>query len=84
MQYKVINSLMDMKFLRNGKAVVIKAGTYAIVSAAEYQFLGQVYGLAVKGELVIEVRVTRPVVIEEVKEADAADEPEKKRKRKKR
>ena len=64
MKYRVINVVEDMKLLREGKCFVIRRGKEEIVSEAEYQFLGQVYGLNVKGELVIEVSITQPAKIE--------------------
>lgn len=64
MKYRVINTVADMKLLREGKIFLIHRGKEEIVSDKEYQFLGQVYGVNVKGELVIEVRVTQPAKIE--------------------
>ena len=84
MQYKVINSLVDMKLLQDGKLVVIKRGTSASVSVEEYQYLSRVYGMAVKGEKEIVVRVTEPVRIVEAKEVASVVESSKKNKRKKR
>ena len=84
MKYKVSNSLTDMKLLRDGKCFVIKRGTTEIVSQAEYQLLGQVYGLSVKGEKVIEVRITKPARILEVKEDTVEADLVKKPKRRKR
>ena len=65
MQYKVINLLSDMKLLRNGNLLIIKKEKEAVVSAQEYQFLSQVYGLAVKGERHCVVQITAPVKIGE-------------------
>lgn len=78
MKYRVINVVEDMKLLREGKLFLIRRGKEEIVSAQEYQFLGQVYGLNVKGDLVVEVRVTEPVKIEEPVETveEVLEEPE--------
>lgn len=78
MEYKVQNLLTDMKLFRNGSVVVLKKGTESRVSAEEYQYLSQVYGMSLKGNRAIEVRTTQPVKIETI-----AQEPQKKRKRKK-
>ena len=65
MKYKVKNLLADMKLFRTGGVIVIKKGKEAVVSAEEYQYLSQVYGMAVKGEKEIVIRITEPVKIEE-------------------
>lgn len=78
MQYKVYNSICDMKLLRNGSLFVIKKDTVSEVSADEYQYLAQVYGMSLKGDKVIEVRTTKPVKVETV-----VEEQKKQRKRKK-
>lgn len=60
MQYKVCNLERDMKL--GGK--LIKRGESVCVSQQDYQFLSQVYGMAVKGEKEYAVRVTEPVKAE--------------------
>ena len=82
MQYKVVNLLCEMKLIRDGKVVVIKRGKDSLVSAQEYQYLSQVYGMSVKGEKEIVVRVTEPVKIEEIAESIIAPVSNKKRKHK--
>lgn len=64
MQYKVKNNLCDMKLLRNGSLVVLKSNQEYTVSLQEYQYLAQVYGMSVKGDKDIDVRVTTPSKIE--------------------
>ena len=77
MQYKVVNLLCDMKLIRDGKVVVIKRGKDSLVSAQEYQYLSQVYGMSVKGEKEIVVRVTEPVKIEEIAVAPVSNKKRK-------
>lgn len=64
MKYIVQNLKTDMKLLRNGKMTVIKSGQKTAVSIQEYQYLAQVYGMNVKGEKEVSVRITEPVKIE--------------------
>lgn len=64
MTYKVLNLVSDMKLFQNGKLVIIKHGKSYSVSSEEYQYLSQVYGMAVKGEKEYAVRVTEPVKAE--------------------
>ena len=80
MKYKVINLERDMKL----GAKLIKRGESVSVSQQDYQYLAQVYGMAVKGEKDYTVRITEPVQI--VKSDDIVKEPvlAKKRKNKKR
>ena len=83
MRYKVCNLERDMKL----DTRLIKRGESVSVSQQEYQFLAQVYGMAVKGEKEYTVRITRPVEIEVPVEASViTDEPkqasEKKRRKK--
>ena len=81
MKYKVLNLERDMKL---GKRL-IKRGESVSVSQQDYQFLAQVYGMAVKGEIDYAVRTTAPVQIEPVSEtATEPVAPVKKRKSKKR
>ena len=80
MTYKVLNLVNDMKFIRNRQLVVIKRGREFSVSDKEYQFLSQVYGMAVKGEKEYAVRVTAPVKAEPL---SVVEEMPKKGKRKK-
>lgn len=77
MKYKVLNLERDMKLGTR----LIKCGESVSVSQQDYQFLAQVYGMAVKGEIDYAVRTTTPVQIEPVSEPVA---PVKKRKSKKR
>lgn len=77
MQYKVVNLLCDMKLIRDGKVVVIKRGKDSLVSAQEYQYLSQVYGMSVKGEKEIVVRVTEPAKIEEIAVAPVSNKKRK-------
>lgn len=87
MLYKVCNLERDMKL----GAKLIKRGESVSVSQQEYQFLAQVYGMAVKGEKEYTVRITEPTQIiptkVEIRES-VKKEPEpilvKKRKNKKR
>lgn len=59
MKYKVCNLERDMKL----GTKLIKRGEKVIVSQKDYQFLAQVYGMAVKGEIEYTVRVTKPAEI---------------------
>lgn len=77
MQFKVVNLLCDMKLVRGDTVVIIRKGTEATVSAQEYQYLTQLYGMDFKGEKVAEVRITNPVEINVV-----AEEVSEKKKRK--
>lgn len=77
MKYKVLNLERDMKLGTR----LIKRGESVSVSQKDYQFLAQVYGMAVKGEIDYAVRTTVPVQIETAPEPVA---PVKKRKSKKR
>lgn len=76
MKYKVCNLERDMKLGTR----LIKCGVKVSVSQQDYQFLAQVYGIAVKGEKEYTVRTTVPVQIE----TPAPVVPAKKRKNKKR
>ena len=76
MKYKVCNLERDMKLGTR----LIKRGESVSVSQQDYQFLAQVYGMAVKGEKELVVRVTEPAKIQEDKPVLAK---EKKRKHKK-
>jgi len=67
-----------MKLVRGDTVVVIRKGVDATVSVQEYQYLSHVYGMGLKGNKVMEVRITKPVKIEAV-----AQETKKQRKRKK-
>ena len=80
MKYKVINLERDMKL----GAKLIKRSESVSVSQQDYQYLAQVYGMAVKGEKDYTVRITEPAEICEC--AKNAQEPvlAKKRKNKKR
>ena len=78
MKYKVYNLERDMKL----GSRLIKRGDVASVSQQDYQFLAQVYGMAVKGEKEYTVRITEPVQIETV--SVPVSVPAKKRKNKKR
>lgn len=59
MKYKVCNLERDMKLGTR----LIKRGESVSVSQKDYQFLAQVYGMAVKGEKEYIVRITEPVEI---------------------
>lgn len=83
MQYKVCNLEHDMKLIQNHKLVVIKRGHAHSVSEQDYQFLSQVYGMAVKGEKEYAVRITVPVKAEPVEAGMVEPVPVKKGKRKK-
>lgn len=62
---------------------LIKRGESVSVSQKDYQFLSQVYGMAVKGEKEYIVRVTAPVEIDAPVEIPVTfAEPKKKRKKK--
>ena len=79
MQYKVCNLERDMKLGTR----LIKRGVSESVSQEDYQYLAQVYGMAVKGKKEYIVRTTVPVQIEK----QAVTEPEQistKKRRKKR
>ena len=76
MQYKVWNLERDMKL----GTKLIKRGESVSVSQQDYQYLSQVYGMAVKGEKEYTVRITVPVEIEKVEQKTLT----KKRKSKKR
>ena len=76
MQYKVWNLERDMKL----GTKLIKRGEPVSVSQQDYQYLAQVYGMAVKGEKEYAVRITVPVEIEKVEQKTLT----KKRKSKKR
>lgn len=79
MLYKVCNLERDMKLGTR----LIKRGESVSVSQKDYQFLSQVYGMAVKGEKEYSVRVTVPVEIEVPVEIPVTfAEPKKKRKKK--
>lgn len=79
MKYKVCNLERDMKLGTR----LIKRGESVSVLQQDYQFLAQVYGMAVRGEKEYSVRTTVPVEIEvPVEEPKSA--PAKKRKSKKR
>lgn len=79
MQYKVCNLERDMKLGTR----LIKRGESVSVSQKDYQFLAQVYGMAVKGEKEYTIRVTVPVEIEVPVEIPVTfAEPKKKRKKK--
>lgn len=60
MKYKVYNLERDMKLGNK----LIKRGESVSVSQQDYQFLAQVYGVAVRGEKEYTVRTTVPVQIE--------------------
>lgn len=60
MKYKVCNLERDMKLGNR----LIKRGKFVSVSQQDYQFLAQVYGMAVKGEKEYIVKTTVPVQIE--------------------
>ena len=76
MLYKVCNLERDMKLGTR----LIKRGESVSVSQKDYQFLAQVYGMAVKGEKEYTVRVTVPTQIEQAEQKTLT----KKRKSKKR
>lgn len=76
MQYKVWNLERDMKL----GTKLIKRGEPVSVSQQDYQYLAQVYGMAVKGEKEYAVRITVPVEIEKAEQKTLT----KKRKSKKR
>ena len=78
MQYKVCNLERDMKL----GTKLIKRGELVSVSLKDYQYLSQVYGMAVKGEKEYSVRVTIPVKAEPL--SVVVEETPKKGKRKKR
>ena len=59
MKYKVINLERDMKL----GTKLIKRGESVSVSQQDYQYLAQVYGMAVKGKKDYTVRITEPVQI---------------------
>lgn len=59
MKYKICNLERDMKL----GTKLIKCGETISVSQQDYQYLAQVYGMAVKGEKEYTVRVTVPVEI---------------------
>ena len=59
MKYKVINLERDMKL----GTKLIKRGESVSVSQQDYQYLAQVYGMAVKGKKDYTVRITEPVKI---------------------
>jgi len=80
MKFKVCNLERDMKLGTR----LIKRGESVSVSQQEYQFLAQVYGMAVKGEKEYIVRVTEPVQICENAKSTQEPAPAKKRKSKKR
>ena len=67
MKYKVFNLECDMKLVKNGRVITIKQGNSVSVTQKEYQYLAQVYGMAVKGTEDIVVRVTEPVRFTEPK-----------------
>ena len=79
MQYKVYNLERDMKL----GTKLIKRGESVCVSLQDYQFLSQVYGMAVKGEKEYAVRITEPVKAEPVEVGTVESVPIKKGKRKK-
>ena len=87
MKYKVCNLERDMKLLQNGSLVTIKRGESRSVSVQDYQYLAQVYGMAVKGEKEYIVRITKPAEICECAKIAQVSVPEpvpaKKRKNKK-
>lgn len=70
MKYKVCNLERDMKLMRNG-LFIIKRGESVSVSQQEYQYLAQVYGIAVKGEIDYAVRVTLPAEICKSKKSES-------------
>ena len=76
MQYKVWNLERDMKL----GTKLIKRGESVSVSQQDYQYLSQVYGMAVKREKEYAVRITVPVEIEKAEQKTLT----KKRKSKKR
>lgn len=64
MKYKVFNLECDMKLVKNGRVITIKQGNSVSVTQKEYQYLAQIYGMAVKGTEDIVVRVTEPIRFE--------------------
>ena len=79
MLYKVCNLERDMKLGPR----LIKRGESVSVSQKDYQFLSQVYGMAVKGEKEYSVLVTVPVEIAVPVEIPVTfAEPKKNRKKK--
>ena len=72
MKYKVCNLVCDMKLMRDS-LVIIKRGQSVLVSQQEYQYLAQVYGMAVKGEKEYTVRATAPVKIDIATEQTVAE-----------
>ena len=84
MKYKVTNLESDMKLKTATGVVCIKRGTSMSVSIQEYQYLAQVYGMAVKGEKEYTVRITKPVQICEIVETAQKPAPVKKRRSRKR
>lgn len=79
MKYKVVNFERDMKL----GAKLVKRGESVSVSQKDYQFLAQVYGVAVKGEKEYTVRTTVPVQIETPETQLVPVVPVKKRRKKK-
>ena len=80
MNYKVINLERDMKLGDK----LIKRGAPVSVSQQDYQYLAQVYGMAVRGEKEYTVRITKPAEICECAKIAQEPVPAKKRKNKKR
>ena len=72
MKYKVCNLERDMKL----GSRLIKRGVSESVSQEDYQYLAQVYGMAVKGEKEYIVRTTVPVQIETQPVTDSVTEPD--------
>ena len=78
MKYKVCNLERDMKL----GTKLIKRGESVSVSQQDYQFLAQVYGIAVKGEKEYTVRMTKPVEICKISKLEKEPIPAKKRRKK--
>lgn len=78
MKYKVCNLERDMKLGTR----FIKRGESVSVSQQDYQFLAQIYGMAVKGEKEYIVRTTVPVQIESIETESVSVVPVKKRRKK--
>lgn len=72
MKYKVCNLERDMKL----GSRLIKRGVSESVSQEDYQYLAQVYGMAVKGEKEYIVRTTVPVQIETQPVTESVTEPD--------
>ena len=79
MKYKVCNLERDMKLGTR----LIKRGVSESVSQEDYQYLAQVYGVAVKGEKEYIVRTTVPAQIE-IQSVTESEQVSTKKRRKKR